>query len=82
MITELDERIAQLGIDSELVREQLAARDRVHARYAHRFEALYSARASLDRLRELTAPQTILAEAPQALCAASGFERAMLSALG
>lgn len=81
VITQLDERIAQLGIDSELVREQLAARDRVHARYAHRFEALYSARASLDRLRELTAPQTILAEAPQALCAASGFERAMLSAL-
>jgi LuxR family transcriptional regulator, regulator of acetate metabolism len=82
VIARLDERITQLGIDSELVREQLVARDRLHTRYAHRFEALDSARASLDRLRELTAPQAILADAPQALCAASGFERALLSVLG
>jgi LuxR family transcriptional regulator, regulator of acetate metabolism len=82
VIAQLGERIAQLGIDSELVREQLSARDRLHARYAHRFEALDSARAALDRLRELTAPQAILAEAPQALCAASGFDRALLSVLG
>ena len=36
----------------------------------------------LDRLRELTAPQAILAEAPEALCVASGFNRALLSLLG
>jgi LuxR family transcriptional regulator, regulator of acetate metabolism len=81
VIASLEQRLAQLGIDSELVREQLAARDRLHARYAHRFEALDSARAALDRLRELTAPQAILGEAPAALCASSGFERALLSVL-
>ena len=82
LIGQLGERLVELGIDSELVREQLSARDRLHQRYAHRFEALDSARGAIDPLRELTAPQAILAEAPKALCAASGFERAMLSVLG
>ena len=80
-IDRLGERAAQLGIDSELVREQLGARDRLHARYAHRFEALDGARLAVDRLRELTAPQAILAQAPEALCEASGFDRALLSVL-
>ena len=61
-----------------MIREQLSARDRLHQRYAHRFEALDSARAGIDSLRELTAPRAILAEAPEALCAASGFDRALL----
>ena len=82
VIARLNERVAQLGIDSELVREQVSARNRLHARYAQRFEALDSARAAVDRLRELTAPQAILAEAPEALCVASGFDRALLSLLG
>jgi DNA-binding CsgD family transcriptional regulator len=82
VVSRLGERLSELGIESELVREQQAARDRLDARYAHRFEALDRARASLERLRELTAPQAILTEAPAALCAASGFDRALLSVLG
>lgn len=82
LIAQLDQRLVELGIDSQLVREQLLARDRLHRRYAHRFEALDRARDAINPLRELTAPQAILADAPAALCAASGFERAMLSVLG
>jgi DNA-binding CsgD family transcriptional regulator len=82
LITQLEERVVKLGLDSQLVREQRSARDRLHQRYAQRFEALDSVREAINPLRELTAPQAILADAPKALCGASGFERAMLSLLG
>jgi LuxR family transcriptional regulator, regulator of acetate metabolism len=82
VVDRLSARAAELGIDSELVRDQLAARDRLHARYTQRFEALDGARSAADGLRELTAPEAILAQAPEALCAASGFDRALLSVLG
>jgi DNA-binding CsgD family transcriptional regulator len=81
VIDRLSARLKQLpdGSDSELVLEQIAARDRLHTRYATRFQALDAARGAVDQLRALTAPPAILARAPGALCAASGFERVLLS---
>ncbi|HEX5194847.1 MAG TPA: hypothetical protein VFW09_18785, partial [Solirubrobacteraceae bacterium] len=53
----LQGRLSELGVESERVREQLAARDRLHERYALRFRALADVHGAVDRLRELTAPQ-------------------------
>jgi DNA-binding CsgD family transcriptional regulator len=77
----LRRRLSELGAEPERVREQLAARDRLHERYALRFKALADVRAAVERLRELTAPQAILTAGGEALCAASGFRRALLSVL-
>jgi DNA-binding CsgD family transcriptional regulator len=77
----LQRRLELLGVESERVREQLAARDRLHERFALRFQALDDVHAAVDRLRELTAPQAILTSAGEALCTASGFRRALLSVL-
>ena len=77
----LRRRLEELGVESDRVDEQLAARDRLHERYALRFKALDDVHAAVDRLRELTAPQAILTGAGEALCMASGFRRALLSVL-
>jgi LuxR family transcriptional regulator, regulator of acetate metabolism len=77
----LHRRLVQLGVQSERVNEQLAARDRLDERYALRFKALEDVRGAVERLRELTAPQTILAAAGEALCSASRFRRTLLSVL-
>jgi DNA-binding CsgD family transcriptional regulator len=77
----LRRRLEELGVQSERVREQLAARDRLDERYALRFQALDDVRAAAERLRELTAPQAILRAAGEALCSASRFDRALLSVL-
>jgi LuxR family transcriptional regulator, regulator of acetate metabolism len=79
VVRRLSHRLDELGVQSERVGEQLAVRERLHERYAQRFKALDDVHAAVQRLRELTAPQAILAAACEALCAASGFRRALLS---
>ncbi|HEY2603691.1 MAG TPA: response regulator transcription factor [Thermoleophilaceae bacterium] len=51
----------------------------VRRRFERRFEALERVRQSLVRLREITSPGVMIARAPEELCAASGFDRALLS---
>jgi LuxR family transcriptional regulator, regulator of acetate metabolism len=61
---------------TELHRLQL---DLVRRRYELRFQALERVHQALVRLREITSPSVMIARAPEELCAASGFDRALLS---
>lgn len=61
---------------TELHRLQLQL---VRRRFERRFEALDRVHQALVRLREITSPATMISRAPAELCAASGFERAVLS---
>jgi DNA-binding CsgD family transcriptional regulator len=79
VVRRLRRRLSELGVESERVGEQLAARDRLDERYALRFKALDDVRGAVESLRELTAPQSILTAAGEALCGASRFRRALLS---
>jgi LuxR family transcriptional regulator, regulator of acetate metabolism len=81
LIDELTARLSALrGRDAgRQVREHEVARDRLRARFQARFDGLDKARAAVDDLRSLTSPATMLARAPEALCGASTFRRALLS---
>jgi DNA-binding CsgD family transcriptional regulator len=81
LIDELTARLSALrGRDAgRQVREHEVARDRLRARFQARFDGLDRARAAVDDLRSLTSPATMLARAPEALCGASTFRRALLS---
>jgi DNA-binding CsgD family transcriptional regulator len=61
---------------TELHRLQLQL---VRRRFERRFEALERVRDALVRLREITSPSVMIARAPEELCAASDFDRAVLS---
>jgi LuxR family transcriptional regulator, regulator of acetate metabolism len=61
---------------TELHRLQLAL---VRRRFERRFEALDRVHQALVRLREITSPSVMISRAPEELCAASGFDRALLS---
>jgi LuxR family transcriptional regulator, regulator of acetate metabolism len=61
---------------TELHRLQL---DLLRRRYERRFDALDRVHAALLRLREITSPSVMISRAPGELCAASEFERALLS---
>jgi DNA-binding CsgD family transcriptional regulator len=61
---------------TELHRLQLQL---LRRRFERRFEALDRMHEALVRLREITSPATMISRAPEELCAASGFERAVLS---
>jgi DNA-binding CsgD family transcriptional regulator len=84
LIDELTARLSMLrGRDAgRRVREHEVARDRLRARFQARFDGLDRARAAVDELRSLTSPATMLARAPEALCGASTFRRALLSFVG
>jgi DNA-binding CsgD family transcriptional regulator len=81
LIDELTAHLSALrGSDAgRRVREHELARDRLRARFQARFDGLDRARAAVDDLRSLTSPATMLARAPEALCGASTFRRALLS---
>ena len=61
---------------TELHRTQL---DLLRRRYERRFDSLERVHAALARLREITSPSVMISRAPEELCAASEFERAVLS---
>jgi LuxR family transcriptional regulator, regulator of acetate metabolism len=61
---------------TELHRLQL---DLLRRRYERRFDALDRVHDALVRLREITSPSVMISRAPEELCAASEFERALLS---
>lgn len=61
---------------TELHRLQL---DLLRRRFERRFEALEQVHAALVRLREITSPSVMISRAPEELCAASEFERVILS---
>jgi DNA-binding CsgD family transcriptional regulator len=61
---------------TELHRLQLQL---VRRRFELRFEALERVHQALVRLREITSPSVMISRAPEELCAASGFDRALLS---
>ena len=61
---------------TELHRLQLQL---VRRRFERRFEALDRVHSALVRLREITSPGVMISRAPEELCAASGFDRALLS---
>jgi DNA-binding CsgD family transcriptional regulator len=61
---------------TELHRLQLQL---VRRRFERRFEALDRVHSALVRLREITSPTVMISRAPEELCAASGFDRALLS---
>jgi len=61
------------------VAEHEAALRRLRERFEARFEALSRAHGAVVELRELTSPAAMLVRAPEALCAASNFHRAILS---
>jgi DNA-binding CsgD family transcriptional regulator len=84
LIDALSARLArQRGRDAgRRVRDHEVARDRLRARFQARFVGLDRARAAVDDLRSLTSPATMLARAPEALCEASTFKRALLSVVG
>jgi DNA-binding CsgD family transcriptional regulator len=81
LIDELTARLSTLrGHEAgRQVREHEVARDRLRARFQARFDGLDRARAAVDDLRAVTSPATMLARAPEALCGASTFRRALLS---
>ena len=89
-ITELPDLIAALRrlVSSQgtagsrleaLIEEHDAARDRLRRRFDARFEALTRAAEAVRALRETTSPATMLQRAPEALCAASNLQRALVS---
>ncbi len=51
----------------------------VRRRFERRFEALDRVHQALVRLREITSPSVMISRAPEELCSASGFDRALLS---
>jgi ATP/maltotriose-dependent transcriptional regulator MalT len=59
--------------------EHAAALERLRHRYEARFDALREAQAAVAELRDLTAPATMLARAPRALCEHSALRRAIVS---
>lgn len=59
--------------------EHAAALERRRHRYEARFDALRRAQAAVAELREITAPATMLARAPRALCEHSTLRRAIVS---
>jgi DNA-binding CsgD family transcriptional regulator len=75
----LASRLEGMDAGDEAIRRHQAALTRLRERFDARFEALGRAQAGLSGLREITAPAVMLAQAPAALCAASNFERAILS---
>ena len=73
---------SQLGpdqLEAGAVAEQETALERLRQRFEARFDALERVQAAVGELREVTSPRQMLARAPAALCAGSGFERAILS---
>ncbi len=84
LIDGLTARVGALrgGDAGRRVREHEVARDRLRLRFQARFDGLDRARSAVDDLRALTSPATMLARAPEALCGASTFRRALLSLLG
>ncbi|MGH2867165.1 MAG: helix-turn-helix domain-containing protein [Solirubrobacteraceae bacterium] len=77
VVTRLTDR---LGARSDEARaEHEAALTRLRERYETRVERLARAHAAGAALREITAPAVMLERAPAALCAASNFERVILS---
>jgi LuxR family transcriptional regulator, regulator of acetate metabolism len=77
----LSERLAAVdgGDGGVPVAEHEAALRRLRQRFEARFEALSRAHGAVVELRELTSPAAMLVRAPEALCAASNFHRAILS---
>jgi DNA-binding CsgD family transcriptional regulator len=67
---------AQWADATELHRLQLQL---VRRRFERRFEALERVHQALVRLREITSPSVMISRAPEELCAASDFDRAVLS---
>jgi DNA-binding CsgD family transcriptional regulator len=61
---------------TELHRLQLQL---VRRRFERRFDALDRVHQALVSLREITSPSVMIARAPEELCAAAGFDRALLS---
>src|SRR5213079_3131789 len=53
----------------------------VGRRFERRFDALDRVHQALVRLREITSPSVMIARAPEELCAAAGFDRALLSVI-
>jgi len=73
---------SQLGpdqLEAGAVADQEGALERLRQRFEARFDALERVQAAVGELREVTSPRQMLARAPAALCAGSGFERAILS---
>ncbi|HTT28307.1 MAG TPA: LuxR C-terminal-related transcriptional regulator [Solirubrobacteraceae bacterium] len=79
LIAGLRSQLSPSELDTEVVREQEAALERLRQRFEGRFEALERVGAAIAELREVTSPREMLARAPAALCAGSAFERAILS---
>ncbi len=73
---------AMAGNGSAAVAEQRAALNRVHARFAARFQGLEDARHAIGALRATTSPGEMLTRAPGALCRGSRFARVLLSLTG
>jgi DNA-binding CsgD family transcriptional regulator len=84
LIDDLTARVSTLrgGDAGRRVREHQVAHDRLRARFDARFSGLDRARTAVEGLRRLTSPATMLARAPEALCGASTFRRALLSFVG
>jgi DNA-binding CsgD family transcriptional regulator len=84
LIERLTESLARTrGRDaSAAVRDQETALERLRNRYETRFRALAAVRRAIEELRAITAPASMLARAPAALCGASKLRRALLSLTG
>jgi DNA-binding CsgD family transcriptional regulator len=84
LIEGLTERLTDQGEGdfSRAVRDQELALDRLRTRFGARFEALADVHRAIEELRTITAPASMLAGAPRALCVASNFRRVLLSVIG
>jgi len=71
------ERLGEQAVQA--LGEHEAAMARLRDRYETRLQRLARAHAAGTELREITAPSAMLDRAPAALCAASNFERVILS---
>ncbi len=79
LIDALTEQLSPAGAGAASIEQQQDSLERLRHRFEARFEALGRVQAAIAELREVTSPRELLARAPAALCAGSGFQRAILS---
>ncbi len=79
LIAALREHLSPEELTAASVAQQEEALERLRRRFEARFQALERIQGALGELREVTSPRQMLTRAPAALCAGSGFERAILS---
>ncbi|HUO73196.1 MAG TPA: LuxR C-terminal-related transcriptional regulator [Solirubrobacteraceae bacterium] len=79
LIEQLAARLEDAAAVVQYTDEHETALARLCQRYEARFDALARVQAAVALMREVTAPNAMLARAPAALCGGSRFERAIVS---